>query len=176
MQPSKSSNGLAAATPSGVAAAYIRAIDRASVATAVAAALLLISGVVVVCQMIFVRYVLNQSTVWQTEYTIYSITGAMMLGAPYVLMTGGHVAVTVLPDALGGRIRTIMLTIGRLVGQAFCLALTYGAWFYVYEAWHLGWGTGTIWNPPLWIPIFPMAIAATLLCLQYIAEFLRGAP
>jgi TRAP-type C4-dicarboxylate transport system permease small subunit len=176
MQPSKSSNGPATATPRGVAAAYIRLIDRLSVTTAVIAAGLLISGVVVVCQMIFVRYILNQSTVWQTEYTIYSITGAMMLGAPYVLLTKGHVAVTALPDYLGGLARTIMLTIGRLVGLGFCLALTYAAWFYVYEAWHLGWGTGTVWNPPLWIPIFPMAIAATLLCLQYIAEFLRGAP
>jgi len=157
-------------------ATYIWVIDRVSVAMAVFAAALLFSGVAVVCQMIFVRYVLNQSTVWQTEFTVYSITGAMMLGAPYVLMTGGHVAVTALPDVLGGTARTVMLTIGRLVGLGFCLALTYAAWLYVYEAWHMGWGTGTIWNPPLWIPIFPMAIAATLLCLQYIAEFLRGAP
>lgn len=176
MQPSKSSKGSTAVTPRGVTATYIRVIDRVSVAMAVLAATMLFSGVAVVCQMIFVRYVLNQSTVWQTEYTVYSITGAMMLGAPYVLMTGGHVAVTALPDLLGGMTRKVMLTIGRLVGLGFCLALTYAAWFYVYEAWHMGWGTGTIWNPPLWIPIFPMAIAATLLCLQYIAEFLRGAP
>lgn len=172
----KSSNATTEVTPKGVASLYIHIIDRVTTATAVVAAMLLISGVLSVCQMIFVRYVLNQSTVWQTEYTIYSITAAMMLGAPYVLLTGGHVAVTALPDVLGGKIRIAMLSVGRLVGLGFCAALTYAAWFYVYEAWHLGWGTGTVWNPPLWIPILPMAIAATLLCLQYIAEFLRGAP
>lgn len=158
----------------GLAGAYIRTMDRISAAVAVLATALLISGVFSVCHMIFVRYVLNQSTVWQTEYTVYAVTAAMLLGAPYVLLTGGHVAVTALPDALGGRARWLMLRLGALVSLTFCAALTYAAWHYVIEAYTLGWGTGTVWNPPLWIPVLPLGISATLLCLQYVAEFLRG--
>lgn len=158
----------------GVIGAYIRVMDRISAVVAVLAAALLISGVLSVCHMIFVRYILNESTVWQTEYTVYGVTAAMLLGAPYVLLTGGHVAVTALPDALGGRIRQWMLRLGALVGLGFCAALTYGAWHYVIEAYTLGWGTGTVWNPPLWIPTLPLGISATLLCLQYVAELLRG--
>ena len=34
------------------------------------------------CQMVFVRYVLDGSTVWQTEFVIYAIVAATFLGAP----------------------------------------------------------------------------------------------
>ncbi|TDX29374.1 TRAP-type C4-dicarboxylate transport system permease small subunit [Modicisalibacter xianhensis] len=158
----------------GATGAYIRVMDAVSGATAVLAAAALAAGVLAVCHMIFMRYALGQSTIWQTEFAVFSITGAMLLGAPYVLLTGGHVAVTVLPDALSGWPRKLMLLASSLVGLGFCVALAYGAWLYVLEAWHGGWTTGTVWNPPLWPALLPMAIGASLLSLQYVAEILRG--
>lgn len=158
----------------GVIGLYIRLMDGISCATAVFAGALLLGGVLVVCHMIFMRYVLGESTIWQTEFAVFSITGAMLLGAPYVLLTGGHVAVTVLPDALGGLARRIMNLVASLVGLAFCVALAYAAWLYVLEALHGGWTTGTVWNPPLWPALLPMAVGISLLSLQYVAEILRG--
>lgn len=160
--------------PTGIAGGYVRLMDRLSMITAVIAGALLCLGVLTVCHMVFTRYILGESTVWQTEFTTYAISGAMLLGAPYVLLTGGHVAVTVLPDALSGTPRKVVNVLGALCGVAFCFALTYGSWIYVHEAWAAGWTTGTVWNPPLWPAIVPMAVGATLLSLQYIAEFLRG--
>ena len=158
----------------GVIGLYIRLMDGLSCATAVLAGALLLGGVLVVCHMIFMRYALGESTIWQTEFAIFSITGAMLLGAPYVLLTGGHVAVTVLPDALGGLARRLMNLAASLVGLAFCIALAYAAWLYVLEALHGGWTTGTVWNPPLWPALLPMAVGISLLSLQYVAEILRG--
>lgn len=158
----------------GVIGAYIRLMDTLSGITAFAAGILLTAGVLAICHMIFMRYVLGQSTVWQTEFTIFSITGAMLLGTPYVLLTGGHVAVTVLPDALGGLQRKLMQLVASLVGLFFCIALAYAAWHYLIEAYSLGWTTGTVWNPPLWPALLPLAIGISLLSLQYVAEILRG--
>lgn len=149
-------------------------MDTLSYAAAFLAGVLLALGVLSVVQMVFVRYVLGQSTVWQTEFTTYAITASMLLGAPYVLKTGGHVAVTVLPEALHGLPRRIMQMAASMVGLAFCLALTYGCWYYLYEAYSAGWDTGTVWNPPLWPAILPVTLGATLLSLQYVAEILRG--
>ncbi len=184
MQRSQSSNGPAPAASGeasdfrerrgGLVGVYIAAMDRLSGVTAVFAGILLFSGVLSVCHMVFVRYVLNQSTVWQTEYTIYSITGAMLLGSPYVLLTGGHVAVTALLEVVGETPRRIMQFIASLIGLGFCTALAYASWHYVIEAYTLDWGTGTVWNPPLWLVVAPMTVGATLLSLQYIAELLRG--
>jgi TRAP-type C4-dicarboxylate transport system permease small subunit len=158
----------------GVIGLYIRLMDALSSITAVIAGALLLAGVLAVCHMIFMRYVLGQSTIWQTEFAIFSITGAMLLGTPYVLMTGGHVAVTVLPDAIGGVIKKIMQLVASLVGLSFCLALAYGAWHHLVEAYSMAWTTGSVWNPPLWPALLPMAIGISLLSLQYLAEILRG--
>lgn len=163
-----------ATTPGGLVGGYIRLMDKLSRLTAYLAAALFIAGVVIVCQMVFVRYALGMSSTWQTEFTIFSVTGAMLLGSPYVLMTGGHVSITLLPDAIGGVIGTVMRLIAALFGLGFCLALAYASWIYVLEAWHGGWTTGTVWNPVLWPALLPMAVGATLLTLQYVAEILRG--
>ena len=163
-----------ATTPGGLVGGYIRLMDRLSHATAYLAAALFLAGVVVVCQMVFVRYVLGQSTSWQTEFTVFAVTAAMLLGSPYVLMTGGHVAVTVLPDALSGLPRKLMRLAASLVGLGFCGALAYASWIYVAEAFHGEWTTGSVWNPPLWPAVLPMAIGISLLTLQYVAEILRG--
>ncbi|MCE9663241.1 TRAP transporter small permease [Halomonas sp. DQ26W] len=159
---------------SGVVGGFIRTMDVLSRITAYLAAALFIAGVLVICQMVFIRYILGMSTSWQTEFTVFSVTAAMLLGSPYVLMTGGHVAITILPDALGGLPQKLMRLAASLIGLAFCAALAYGAWVYVWEAWEGGWTTGTVWNPPLWPALLPMAVGATLLSLQYIAEILRG--
>ncbi|GHC33865.1 TRAP transporter small permease subunit [Aidingimonas halophila] len=153
---------------------YIRLMDAISQALAYLAAALFIGGTLAVTQMVFVRYVLGMSTSWQTEFTVFSVTGAMLLGSPYVLLTGGHVAVRVLPDKLNGMPRKLMNLAASLCGLAFCACLAYASWVYVYEAWHGGWTTGSVWNPPLWPAVLPMAIGATQLSLQYIAEILRG--
>ena len=47
------------------------------------------------------RYVLNQNTIWQTDFVTYSLVAATFIGSPYVLMTRGHVNVDVLPHYLG---------------------------------------------------------------------------
>src|SRR5690554_8092444 len=80
----------------------IRLLDTLSRVSAYLASIMFVAGVMVICQMVFTRYVLGMSTSWQTEFTVFSVTSAMLLGSPYVLMTGGHVAITILPDALGG--------------------------------------------------------------------------
>ncbi len=42
-------------------------------------------GVLVVCQMVFVRYALDQTTIWQTDFVTYSLVAATFIGSPYVL-------------------------------------------------------------------------------------------
>ncbi|SFR57833.1 TRAP-type C4-dicarboxylate transport system, small permease component [Marinobacter gudaonensis] len=148
-------------------------MDTLSVAVAIVAGFLLSLGVLSVVHMVFVRYVMGESTIWQTEFTTFAITASMLLGTPYVLKTGGHVAVTVLPDALHGLPKRLMRISASLVGLAFCLALAYGCWYYFYEAYAFDWTTGTVWNPPLWPAILPVAVGASLLSLQYVAEILR---
>ena len=76
---------------------WVAAVQAASRAFGVFAAGLILLSVGVICQMVFVRAVLGQSSIWQTEFVTFSLVAATFIGAPYILLTRGHVAVDVLP-------------------------------------------------------------------------------
>lgn len=153
--------------------AYVRAVSAMSRLGALAAMALFAASIVVVCQMIIVRYVLNGSTIWQTEFVIYALIAATMLGAAYVLTLNGHVAVDLVPEALGGLPARILRLTGMLVSLAFLVLLGLSGWFFFEEAWRGGWKTETVWAVRLWIPLLPLPVGIALLCLQYIAEIIK---
>lgn len=152
---------------------YVRAVSALSRYCGVFALLLLVAAILIVCQMIFVRYVLNGSTVWQTEFVTYAIVAATFLGSPSVLIERGHVGVDLLPESLVGTPQVIVKLIAGVLSLAFCIALACSGWIYFHEALAGGWKTATVWALPLWIPLLPMPVGVGLLCLQYIAELIK---
>ena len=58
--------------------------------------------------MVFIRYVLNENTIWQTDFVTFSLVAATFIGAPYLLLTRGHVNVDVLPLYLGPNARAFV--------------------------------------------------------------------
>ena len=46
-------------------------------------------------------------------------------------------------------------------------------WYKRNEAFTKNYSTGTVWDPPLWIPYSSMALGAILMILQYIAEIIK---
>ena len=72
---------------------FARAVRLLSQICGFVAAALIACGVVVVCEMVFVRFVLNENTIWQTDFVTYSLVAATFIGSPYVLLTRGHVNV-----------------------------------------------------------------------------------
>jgi hypothetical protein len=89
----------AARPPAGSVAlpGWVTALHAVSRALGVAAAGLILISIGVICQMVFVRAVLQQSSIWQTEFVTFALVAATFIGAPYILLTRGHVAVDVLP-------------------------------------------------------------------------------
>ena len=74
----------------------------------VVAACLIGCAVLVICDMVFVRYVLNQNTIWQTDFVTYSHRRRRpSSAAPYVLLTRGHVNVDD-PAALSRAARALL--------------------------------------------------------------------
>jgi len=104
---------------------YIRAITFVSKICGLIAAALIAAGVLVVCHMVFVRYVLNQNTIWQTDFTTYSLVAATFIGSPYLLLTRGHVNVDVLPYYLGEKARYALALFAALMSFGFCAVMTY---------------------------------------------------
>lgn len=152
----------------------MRAVDGCSRALGIAAAGLLVAAMLVVCQLIFLRYVFRAPTVWQTDFVVYAATAAIFLGAPYVLLTKGHVGVDVVETMVGPRARRGMRAAGGALGFAFCAAMAVASFAFMVEAAEMGWETPGIWKIPQWIPILPIPLGFALLCLQYVAEALKA--
>ena len=60
-----------------------------------------------------------------------------------------------------------------LISLLFFLILFYFGFLMVEEAFTKNYSTGTVWDPPLWIPYSSMMIGAALMLLQYIAEIIK---
>ncbi len=158
---------------SAALSAYVRTVSWLSHAAAVVALLLVAAAVLVVSEMVFMRYVLRASTIWQTEFVIYSLVAATFIGSPFVLMEKGHVNVDILIETATPRTALVLKAVGGLIGLAFCALLAWSGWIYFHEAWTGRWTTETVWALPLWIPLLPLPVGIGLLCLQYVAELIK---
>jgi len=152
--------------------AYIRAVTFLSRAAGVFAALLIGFAVLVICDMVVERYMLNLTTIWQIDVVTYSIVGATFVGSAYVLMTRGHVNVDVLPLYLTPRARWWLALFSIVLAFSFVAVLFVLCTNYWYEAWSEGWRSDTVWRARLWIPYLSMPIGLGLLVLQYAAELI----
>ena len=151
---------------------YIKVVGNLSRALAILSTTLIIAAMLVVCQMILMRYVFRQPTIWQTDFVVFSATAAMFLGAPYVLLKGGHVGVDVVELLLADNARARLRLIGSFLGLIFCALMLVATWIQFHEAWAGNWKHSSVWAPPLWIPLLSLPVGFAVLCLQYIAQIL----
>ena len=151
---------------------YIRTTAFLSRVAGVTAAFLIGGAVLVICDMVVERYILNLTTIWQIDVVTYAIVGATFVGSSYVLMTRGHVNVEILPLHVGPRTRYWLAVSTGLLGIAFCVVLWVVCTQYWFQAYSEGWKSNTVWRARLWIPYLSMPVGLGLLVLQYIADFL----
>lgn len=152
---------------------FIGIVQALSRACGVLSALLLTFSMIIVCQMIFMRYILRAATIWQTEAVVFSATAAIFLGAPYVLLTKGHVGVDFIQMVVTSRTRLRLERIGAYLGLVFCLVMSVASGIYLFDALEGGWTTPSVAAVPLWMPLSPMVMGFVLLSLQYLAEIFK---
>lgn len=160
---------------------FIATVRRISIFFGVVSVALLLAAVLAVCHLVFVRYALRQSAVWQHEFVTFSLVAATFFGSPYVLLIRGHVNVELLPVYLGRRGRFALALLASGLSFAFCLVLTWSGYDWWHEAWANDWRHDTVWAPMLWVPWSALPLGMGLVCLQYLADILalltgRAAP
>jgi TRAP-type C4-dicarboxylate transport system permease small subunit len=149
---------------------FVQAIRKVSQLCGVIAAGLIALGVVVVCEMVIIRYALRESTIWQTDFVTWSLVAATFIGSPYLLLTRGHVNVDVLPQYLRGRQRWWLALFSILMSLAFCAVITALGILFWLQAWDNRWVSESMWRARLWIPYSAMPIGLGILTLQYVAD------
>lgn len=150
--------------------APVRLIGAVSTLFGIAAAFMILASVLITCHMIFVRGVLGQSTIWQTEAVIYLMIGATMLGLPYVQRLRGHVGVDLLPSLLPPPARRLLASAVMLATIAMIGAMLWYGWEMFHLAWARNWKSESVWAFPLWITYLSVPLGFGLYLLQLLAD------
>lgn len=119
---------------------------------------------------VFSRYTLSAPTSWAPELATLIFGPFFLLGGPYLLHLGGHVAVDVLSERASGRTALVLTLIGLLLAAIFGAILV---WFSVPLAWQSFLYRETSysgWNPQIWPTKVFLPVAAAMLSLQALAD------
>jgi len=149
---------------------FLKAVGAISTLAGWTSAAMIVLAVAITCQMIFVRFVLNHSTIWQTEMVVYLVIAATLIGLPYVQRLRGHVNVDLIPLMLPKPARFYLCIVTLVISIAIIAVMFwYGAefWHFAYER---GWKSDTVWGVRLWIPYLSLPVGLGLLVLQLTAD------
>ncbi|WP_424967994.1 MULTISPECIES: TRAP transporter small permease subunit [unclassified Dinoroseobacter] len=149
---------------------FLKAVAALSTLAGWLSASMIVIAVGLTCQMIFIRFVLNGSTVWQTEAVIYLVVAATLIGLPYVQRLRGHVNVDLIPLMMGPRLRRGMAIFTLSMSILIIGVMLFYGFEYWHFAWDRGWRSDTVWGPKLWIPYLAIPLGFGLLMLQLIAD------
>lgn len=123
---------------------------------------------------VFVRYVLRESTIWQTETTIYLLMFVTFVGAAYGLKHHAHVGVDLLVEQVEGRVRLVWKLITAVLCLAVVLIVLWSSYHMWYDAWQGGHRSATAWRAPLSIAYAILPLGMLLVALQYVAMIVEG--
>jgi len=151
---------------------FLRLVAAISTLAGWCSAGMIVAAVAITCQMIFIRFVMNGSTVWQTEAVIYLMIAATLIGLPYVQRLRGHVNVDLVPLSLPRRGRFVMAILTSALSIGIVAIMLWYGYEYWHFAWERGWRSDTVWGVRLWIPYLAIPVGFALLLLQLIADLI----
>ncbi|MBL3702192.1 TRAP transporter small permease subunit [Sulfitobacter sp. BDSS02] len=116
------------------------------------------------------RYSLHNPTSWGPELATLLFGPFFLLGGPYLLHLGGHVAVDIVSSKAEGWLKTVLAIVAALLALLFgAILLRYSAPLAM-QAYQYGETSYSAWNPVVWPAKMVLPLAAVLLILQALAE------
>ena len=107
---------------------------------------MILVSVIITCQMIWMRFVLNESTIWQTEAVTYLMISATLIGLPYVQLLRGHVNVDLVPMLLPPRMRKALALLVLVLSIAVISIMAFHGYELFHEAWRRNWRSESVWG------------------------------
>ena len=152
---------------------FIKLTNWLAKACGIFAAGCLFLSIVIITELVFERYLFKNAITWQTELVTMLLVASTFIGSAYVLSEKAHVSMEWIYDFLSKKNILRLKIFTSLVSLLFFLILFYFGFLMVEEAFTKNYSTGTVWDPPLWIPYSSMMLGALLMILQYIAEIIK---
>jgi TRAP-type mannitol/chloroaromatic compound transport system permease small subunit len=122
---------------------------------------------------VFARYLFNRPTIWAHETSTFFYGSYFMLGGAYCHRHQGMISVDIIHRRLPRRVQAFLNVITFVILLAICLVLIWLGGLEAIYSWQVREHTNTTWEPPLYPLRTVIPIAAVLLLLQGIAQFIR---
>ena len=152
---------------------YLKFCNYSSQACGAFAVLALLLSILVIVELVFERYFFQRAITWQTELVTMLLVASTFIGSAYVLSEKAHVSMEWIYDFLSKKNIIRLKIFTSSISLLFFLILFYFGFLMFEEAFTKNYSTGTVWDPPLWIPYSSMMLGALLMILQYIAEIIK---
>ena len=152
---------------------YLKFCDIVSKACGAFAVIALALAILIIVELVFERYFFQRAITWQTELVTMLLVASTFIGSVYVLSEKAHVSMEWIYDFLSKKNIIRLKIFTSSVSLLFFLILFYFGFLMFEEAFTKNYSTGTVWDPPLWIPYSSMMLGALLMILQYIAEIIK---
>jgi len=135
------------------------------------AAILLIFGWFSVCYEVFMRYVLNQPTIWAVELTEHSLVWITFLGTAWLLRKDGHVGIDFLVIRLKPKAQIIINSFNSVLCAIICGIVGFYGTHVVWDQFRRGLATPSLME----IPLAPLYIIIPIAFFLLFIQFLRRA-
>ena len=154
-------------------AAFVAAIDRASLLAAAGAVLALASIAGLMLAEVFARNVLGRSLHVTWELSAYAMGAVFFLAAPAAMLRGEHVRVGILFEVLGPRGARALELAATLLGIVVAGYLAAALWQLTGRSFAGDVRSWSGYRFPLFVPQAVLSLGATLLALQLVARLVR---
>lgn len=116
------------------------------------------------------RYSFHSPTSWGPELATLLFGPFFLLGGPYLLHLGGHVAVDILSENARGTLRVVLAVVAALLALLFGVILLWFSLPLAVQSYEYGETSYSAWNPVIWPAKMVLPLAAAMLVLQALAE------
>ena len=152
---------------------YLEFCKYVSQACGAFAAIALGLSIIIIVELVFERYFFQRAITWQTELVTMLLVASTFIGSAYVLSEKAHVSMEWIYDFLSKKSIIKLKIFTSFLSLLFFLLLFYYGYLITEEAFLKKYTTGSIWDPPLWVPYSSMLIGSILMIIQYIAEIIK---
>lgn len=146
----------------------LRWVDRLVEAIGYLCGLALILATLAVLHGVLTRYLLNEPTLWQTEFATYLLITVTLVGAAYGLKHHAHVGVDILLERLPARPQILIRIVTAMLALGVIVVVGWTSVHMWHEAYQGGHRSNTSWAVPLSIVYAILPLGMILLALQYL--------
>ncbi len=135
--------------------------------------IMMVIGLILVVSEILVRGLFSKTLYITEEYTGYLMAGLTYVALGYTLKEKGHIRMTFLLTYLPERKRLVLEMVCFAIGFSFSIGLTYVTFMFFLDSLMSGSRSMQVSGTPLAIPQFFLPFGASIMTLQFLAEFLK---